>query len=139
MSLPRKKPLSMALQQAFIQERFPQFKYSRTKNMWTGKFRPSAKSPEYLIKITYAIYEIPHVFVLKPKLHSNAPHVYKESGALCLYYPQDDSWNSQKLLGTTIFLWAAEWLYYYELWLATGQWFGPEAPHSNSKIDNLTS
>ena len=136
MSLPRNKPLSMVIQQACIQERFPQFKFYRAKSMWIGKFRPSTKSPEYLVEINYSLYKIPRVFVLSPKLHPDAPHIYKESGALCLYYPQDNSWNSQKLLGNTIFLWTAEWLYYYELWLATGQWLGPEAPHVDGKSEN---
>ena len=133
MSIPRSKPLSIAIQRACIQERFPQFKFSRVQSAWTGKLKPTTRSPEYLLKITYSIYNIPRVFVLEPKLHPDAPHVYKESGALCLYYPPDDSWNSQKLLGDTIFIWTAEWLYYYELWLATGQWFGSEVPHTGNK------
>src|SRR6266498_698183 len=119
MSLPNNRPLSLAIQQACIQERFPQFKYYRSKGSWTGKLRPTTKSPEYLVEITYTLSSIPHVFVLNPKLHPNAPHVYKQSGALCLYYPEDGSWNGRKLLGNTIFLWTAEWLYYYELWLAS--------------------
>jgi hypothetical protein len=92
--------------------------------------QPTDKSSEYLVKIIYRLYEIPQVSVLKPKLHPEAPHIYRASGALCLYYPEDGSWNSRKLLGNTIFLWTAEWLYYYELWLATGQWLGPEVPHN---------
>lgn len=135
---PKNKPLPIGVQQACIQERFPQFKYSRVKNTWTGKLRPTTKSPEYLVKIVYSLYTIPQVFVLKPKLHSNAPHTYKENGSLCLYYPPDGSWNNRKLLGNTIILWSAEWLYYYELWLATGQWFGPEAPHGNPNNPNLS-
>jgi hypothetical protein len=139
MSLPKSKPLPIAIQQACIQERFPQFKYSRQKNAWIGGFKPTTKSPEYLVMITYDLYRIPRAFVIKPTLHPDTPHIYKESGALCLYYPEDDSWNNRKLLGNTIFLWTAERLYFYELWLATGQWFGPEAPHTNSKVENSTS
>lgn len=136
MSIPSSKPLSMAIQKACIQERFPQFKFHRQRSVWRGKFRPTSTSPEYLVEIDYALYKIPRVFVLKPKLHPNAPHIYKESGSLCLYYPPDNSWNYQKLLGNTIFLWTAEWLYYYELWFATGQWLGPEAPHDANKSEN---
>ena len=136
MSLPVNRPLSLAIQQACIRERFPQFHYSRAQSTWTGKLRPTAKSREYLVEITYTLYSIPQVFILRPKLHPNAPHIYKKSGALCLYYPEDGSWNNRKLLGNTIFLWTAEWLYYYELWLATGEWFGPEVPHTgkNSEV-----
>lgn len=127
----------MIIQRACVQERFPQFRYSRAQSAWIGKLKPTPKSPDDLIKITYELYSIPRVFVLKPKLHPDAPHIYKESGALCLYFPEDNSWNSKKLLGETIFLWAAEWLYYYELWLATGQWFAAEAPHLNNKNENI--
>lgn len=131
MSLPVGRPLSMAIQQACIRERFPQFSYSHTKNAWTGTMRPTSQSAKYLVEISYRPYSVPNVFVLKPRLHPDAPHVYKANGSLCLYYPEDKSWSSRKLLGNTIFLWTAEWLYYYELWLATGRWFGPEAPHNN--------
>ena len=27
-------------------------------------------------------------------------------------------------LATTIVPWCSEWLFYYELWLATGEWLG---------------
>jgi hypothetical protein len=134
MSLPINKPLSIAIQQACIRERFPQFHYSRSRSIWTGKLRPTITSPYYLVEISYKISKIPHVLVLNPMLHPSAPHIYKKSSELCLYYPEDGSWNSRKLLGETIFPWTAEWLYYYELWLATGQWFGPEAPHNYSEI-----
>jgi hypothetical protein len=133
MGIPRIKPLSMAVQKMCIQERFPQFKFSSVQNAWIGKLKPSERSIEYLIKISYSLYSIPQVFVLAPKIHPDAPHIYRDSGALCLYYPEDGSWNNKMLLGNTIFLWTAEWLYYYELWLATGQWFGPEAPHDANK------
>jgi hypothetical protein len=136
MSIPINKPLALALQQVCIRERFPQFSYSHSKGLWMGKLQPTAKSPKYLVKITYALYSIPRVFILTPKLHPDAPHIYRESGALCIYYPEDGSWNSRKLLGNTVFPWTAEWLYFYELWLATGQWFGPEAPHTASKSEN---
>ena len=32
--------------------------------------------------------------------------------------------NSSKLIANTIIPWTVEWLYYYELWLATGEWLG---------------
>jgi hypothetical protein len=135
MSIPRDRPLPMAVQKMCIRERFPQFKHSNMQGAWIGTLKPSENSPEYLVKVAYVLHNIPQVFVLKPKLHPDSPHIYKDSGALCLYYPEDRSWNSQKLLGNTILLWTAEWLYYYELWLATGQWFGPEAPHTDNKVE----
>lgn len=32
--------------------------------------------------------------------------------------------NVYKLLADTIIPWTVEWLYFYELWLATGEWLG---------------
>ena len=138
MSPPKFKPLPIGVQQACIQERFPQFNYSRVNNSWTGKLKPTTSSPEYLVKVVYKPDNIPKVFVLKPKIHPDAPHIYKENGSLCLYYPPDGSWNGQKLIGNTIIPWTAEWLYYYEIWLVTRQWYGHEAPHGISKNPNLS-
>ncbi|KXK10606.1 MAG: hypothetical protein UZ14_CFX002003214 [Chloroflexi bacterium OLB14] len=136
MPLPRDKPLSLAIQKACIQEQFPQFRFSKAESSWIGILQPTIESPEYLIKIIYKLYTVPRVFVLKPKLHPDAPHIYKHTGSLCLYFPDDKSWTSQKLLGKTIFLWTAEWLYYYEIWLSTGQWYAPEAPHNDIKRED---
>jgi hypothetical protein len=35
-----------------------------------------------------------------------------------------DQWGPDRLLGTTIVPWTAEWLLHYELSLATGTWLG---------------
>jgi hypothetical protein len=134
MPLPLKKKYpSSALQQRFSQERFPQFKYSREKTTWTGELKPRQNSPTYIVSIKYRCLERPKVYVLHPTLHSNAPHTYAD-GSLCLYFPDDKSWDDQKFLANTILPWAAEWLYFYELWLATGQWYRPEVLHNGTKL-----
>jgi hypothetical protein len=133
MTPPRKKNYpSAALQQRCTLERFPQFKYSREKATWTGILKPKKNSPTYLVSITYQRYERPKVYVLHPILQTNAPHTYAD-GSLCLYYPDDNSWDDQKFVAQTILPWAAEWLYFYELWLATGKWFGSEVVHNGAK------
>ena len=138
--LPSQKPLSLAIQKAFIRERFPQFNCSSTINSctWIGLLQPTLKSAKYLIKVIYKLYYSPQVFVIKPSLNPDVPHTYKKTGALCLYFPGDpgnSSWNKSKLIGATIIPWTAEWLYFYELWLATGHWFGKEAPHGNPSLE----
>jgi len=55
-------------------------------------------------------------------------HVYK-NGVLCLYYPPDDGLKNTDLISKKIIPWVAEWLLYYEIFLLTGKWKGPEAPH----------
>lgn len=48
---------------------------------------------------------------------------------LCLYYPKDKEWNIYQPIGDYILPWAAEWLYYYEIWAITGTWLGPQVQH----------
>lgn len=54
--------------------------------------------------------------------------MYKD-GSLCLYYPGDLAWDGRQNLHETIVPWTAEWLVLHELYLITGEWKGPEAPH----------
>ena len=74
----------------------------------------------------------PRVWVLSPPPRPDARHRYAD-GSLCLYYPRDESWTPRLLLALTIVPWTAYWLACYELWLRTGQWYGPEAPHGRDK------
>ena len=39
------------------------------------------------------------------------------------------NWNVDKLIAKDIVPWTAAWIYFYEYWLRTGEWVGPEAPH----------
>lgn len=45
-------------------------------------------------------------------------------------YHHGTEWNSGMLIANTIIPWASGWLFFYEFWLATGQWFGGGIPHS---------
>jgi hypothetical protein len=79
------------------------------------------------------------VRVLSPALARRAaapdkciPHLYRE-GDLCLYDPgietEKGDWNRTMLIADTIVPWASEWLFFYELWHATGIWHGREVKH----------
>lgn len=96
--------------------------------MWRGSFTPRPSSPEFLVEIRYRQGGIPRVRLLSPRLRPDARHVYK-GGYLCLYWPEEDPWTPDKFLATTIFPLVWSWLGYYELWLETGKWLGPESPH----------
>lgn len=111
---------------------FPQFKYRRLLHQWIGTLQPTDESPEYTIKIVYVYPERPKVWVTSPTLVPDACHQYPDK-SLCLYYPSDGDWNHKKLLAYTIVPWTAEWLMFYEVWLLTGNWYGPEAPHNGTK------
>jgi hypothetical protein len=69
----------------------------------------------------------PSVRVVEPGLESRGgeapPHLYRGE-KLCLYYPRFNEWHGGMFLAHTIVPWTSEWLFNYELWLATGEWFG---------------
>lgn len=98
---------------------------------WNGKLCPSQLSRTYNVKLKYKLKKHPIVTVsgenLKKLDDPNFPHVFnidleKWLIEICLYY--NEEFNSQMLLADTIIPWTVEWLYYYEIWLATGNWYG---------------
>ena len=79
----------------------------------------------------YQLGKIPSVWVAGDELEKlddpDFPHKYvvdaeKKKVWICLY--RYSEFNSSKLLSNTIIPWTIEWLYFYELWLATGEWLG---------------
>jgi hypothetical protein len=66
--------------------------------------------------------------VLDPGVRDELPHVYTDTGGLCLH--EHGQWDQSLPIATTIIPWAAEWLLHYELWKATGVWTGGGATHA---------
>jgi hypothetical protein len=126
----RRPSLSSAIQQTSVKHWFPSFSsnFCRAAVTWKGQLQPRPGSPLYAISIKYRPGRPPLVRVLRPQIRRDAPHLYTD-GYLCLYWPKDLSWNSSRLVGETVIPWAAQWLLFYELWLDTGEWLGPESPH----------
>ncbi|MCB2160674.1 hypothetical protein KQH40_01155 [bacterium] len=122
-----------AVQNFHIQKRFPQFSVHRSEGwtIWRGKLQPRVISPEYEIEIRYLLGKIPKVWVISPYLVDKPPHIYNKDKSLCLYWPKEWVWESNEFIATTIIPWVANWLYYYELWLDTGEWLGPSS-HDNT-------
>lgn len=98
---------------------------------WSGKIKPTALSKEYSSILVYHPGESPKVWVVGDELEKlddpNFPHKYNIDAKnkmvrICLY--RHSEFNSSKLLANTIIPWTVEWLYFYELWLATGEWLG---------------
>jgi len=97
-----------------------------------GLIRPDEDSPVYKVRIIYRPGVTPKVRVLSPKIElSTKTHVYK-GGDLCLFYPPDEPWKESYRIVEKTIPWTAEWIVYYELYLITGKWEGPEAPHEPS-------
>lgn len=96
---------------------------------WVYKERPTPLSREYTVRIEYKRQGIPHVFITDPDINVIAggrdiPHVYKNPLRLCLYLPRSGEWNGRMRIDLTFVPWAAVWLYYFEEWLASGEWKG---------------
>lgn len=112
---------------------FPGFGHRITRQggmRWTGKLRPTIESPWYELVILHELNGRPKTWVVSPHLAPNPPHVYRsDDNSLCLYWPKEWSWTPTASLAATIVPWSALWLYYYEAWLATGEWLGPSSPH----------
>lgn len=51
------------------------------------------------------------------------PHLYP-NGSLCLYYPDYNEWHANDSWADSIIPWTSLWLYFFELWIATGEWLG---------------
>jgi hypothetical protein len=100
----------------------------------TGYIQPYKDSTSYKVQIKYSCKGAPKVFIKHPKIKTDHRiHRYSDE-SLCLYYPLKDPWKSKKNIHETIIPWTAEWLVYYELFLITEKWHGPEQPHDKTKI-----
>jgi hypothetical protein len=93
-----------------------------------GQLQPTPDSPQYVVRLLHEPGRSPKVWVQSPRLRSNTPHRYGDD-SLCLYWPPEWTWRAAESLAETIIPWAAFWLYYYELWLVTGEWHGLSSPH----------
>jgi hypothetical protein len=95
------------------------------KLVWTGVLTPTSLSASYTLRIEHVAGKRPVVVVvdpiLKPPQGKALPHVFRDN-ELCLYYRGE--WDASRPIVQTIVPWASEWLLHYEIWVATGRWFG---------------
>jgi hypothetical protein len=115
-----------------MRARYPQFKATKSRNgdiVFTGKLQVKPELPVYTVKVVYRGNGSPYVFILDPLPVTGAPHIYSNTGSLCLYHPKNLIWNETRLVAGDIMGWTAGWIYFYEYWLQTGEWIGPEVPH----------
>lgn len=127
---PRVKPVSLALQELRMRAQHPQFigRIDRCAATWTGEIQPTAMSAKHTVRIVYQWSQAPRVTVLTPPLRDRGdgqriPHLYS-GGFLCLHKPHYREWTPTLCVADTIVPWTSLWLYYYEVWLITGNWFG---------------
>lgn len=122
--------ISLAVQRERMRSLYSHFKCqgNHISVTFVGTLQPTPLCDAYEIEIDYKINDVPKVFVLRPKLKPRKeneliPHIY-EANRLCLYLPGSGEWTPQKFIADTIVPWSSLWLFYYELWHATGEWLG---------------
>lgn len=99
-----------------------------------GTLRPSSITRAYRVRIECREGEPPNVYVEEPKLSRRPrepdkpiPHAYNSDKPgkerPCCFYPAVD-WDGTHLIATTVIPWLMSWLFDYEIWHATGDWYG---------------
>jgi len=120
--------------EAEAMRRFPGFRaaVSRDGNLsWTGRLR-SGLPPgrRYLVRVEYMSCfpdEPPVVWIVKPELPLEVPHLLSEQRP-CLYRGGlHDSYDPARTTAATLVAWTALWIHAFETWQATGSWPGTEA------------
>ena len=93
-----------------------------------GDLCPDELCSTYRVQIKMRGGDSPEVRVLQPALFPRAnedriPHMYDQE-RLCLHLPGSGEWSADKSIAATIVPWTSLWLYFYEIWHATGEWLG---------------
>ncbi len=78
---------------------------------------------------------VPDISIVHPILDDKVHHTFQNKKSLCLFHPEDYKWNEGISISKEMIPWAFMWIYFYEVWLETGEWLGPE--HPKSKQINL--
>ena len=121
------------MQKHFVEQYFPCFRCALRKNVLkcVGTITPSVHCNTYEIGIRYRNKGIPEVRIRRPEILRRV-HMYS-NGTLCLYDYRKQPWSTHDNIHEKIIPWTAEWLVFYELFLITGRWLGPEAPHGDGE------
>jgi hypothetical protein len=137
----RTEYLTISEQVYFMRAIYPQFRVTTNRGnraRWTGDLRPTSMSDTYAVEISYTVPRCPEIRVLTPELrvrpgHKRLPHVFEEN-RLCVH--QAHEWTGNLILARTVVPWTIAWLYFYEIWFATGFWEGggthPDLPEHES-------
>lgn len=132
-TIPKRHRGNEIVQIQAMKSKFPQFTCKRKDGnlIFTGDLIIKPELPIYNVSVHYRFKKRPLVFVNSPQLDDKCPHRYNDD-SLCLYHRDNFKWDADKLIAKNIMQWTIAWIYFYEAWLQTGIWFGPEVPHANS-------
>lgn len=115
---------------------------TRHELVWRGSLKPTEYSATYEVVISHNLHERPLVYVARPHLRlvpgMRLPHVFRLN-LLCLH-TLSRSVIASRQIADTLVPWSAEWLFFYEIWLASGgTWFGGgEHPRASRETPNRT-
>lgn len=134
----KKQKYNSDVQIRAMKQKYPQFKYKKEGDsiVFEGNLQVKPEFPVYTISILYRGNLPPVVKIINPQLVEKPPHVYRSAdNKLCLYHPKNFKWIKEKFIAKEIVEWTAGWLYFYDVWLETGIWYGPEAHEDIEKLD----
>jgi len=106
-----------------------------------GSLQPFAGGIEYQTRIEYDIRRAPRIWIESPRLERRSdeepiPHMYEQE-RVCAFMPQID-WNREMFIADYVPGRVVQWLYFYEIWRATGEWFGggihPVVPEKTRRL-----
>jgi hypothetical protein len=125
----------------YMQRVWPQIECAVRASVLTcrGVVRPSPLCSDYQIRLEYHLGSSPKAWIDSPALVRRVPdepipHVYTIGGLRpCLFFPGGGEWQPDKWLALTIMPWLLLWLLFYEIWLATGEWWGEGVDHGGRK------
>jgi hypothetical protein len=127
-------------QGAWVRSRYPNFTYRVSGGLLvcSGKVCPTPISQDYQVEIHYRVGKRPRAFVLCGQLQplqpgGKIPHTYGPAEP-CLFYPSRQSWRSDMKLASTVIPWLCVWLAFYEMWRATGEWYGGGISHGEIEM-----
>ena len=134
----RIKTLGVRDQAAWVRCSFPTFQCTIDGGFLVcrGTLQPDPVNRVYAVEIHYRAGQWPKAFVpgnqLEPLVpEGKIPHTYGPTEP-CLFYPSRSSWRSDMKLAHTVIPWLALWLAFYEMWRATGEWYGGGITHGES-------
>ena len=130
---PKEKPISLFEQKISLKMAYKGCSCEIKGNvlLWIGDVQPTPISRTYTVVVKFRMWESPQIWIIGDSLQNldspDFPHKYdidanKKMVRICLYRYRE--FNTYKFLSKTIIPWTIEWLYFYEIWLATGEWCG---------------
>jgi len=104
--------------------------FSSKEAIFVGEMSPTASGFRYQIKVVCSEKFYPKIFVTNMNFDGNRPEHLYEDNSLCLYLPSSNEYRPEDLVFPKLIDWTALWLYYYEIWLITDEWYGGGISHT---------